>query len=67
MVVEIGVFKNWHTLTEERFLPAAARMDVFRLLLDPDVHIRRLASAMIPEASGVMIRGPTSPCPIPRP
>lgn len=46
------------SLTEERFLPAAARMDVFRLLLDPDVHIRRLASAMIPEASGVMIRGP---------
>ena len=46
------------SLTEERFLPAAARMDVFRLLLDPDVHIRRLASAMIPEASGVTIRGP---------
>ena len=46
------------SLTEERFLPAAARMDVFRLLLDSDVHIRRLASAMIPEASGVMIRGP---------
>ncbi|MBR5077543.1 MAG: HEAT repeat domain-containing protein [Victivallales bacterium] len=46
------------SLTEERFLPAAARMDVFRLLLDADVHIRRLASAMIPEASGVMIRGP---------
>ncbi|MBO7620227.1 MAG: HEAT repeat domain-containing protein, partial [Victivallales bacterium] len=31
------------SLTEERFLPAAARMDVFRLLLDSDVHIRRLA------------------------
>ena len=46
------------SLTEERFLPATARMDVFRLLLDPDVHIRRLASAIIPEASGVMIRGP---------
>ncbi len=46
------------SLTEERFLPATARMDVFRLLLDSDVHIRRLASAMIPEASGVMIRGP---------
>ena len=46
------------SLTEERFLPAMARMDIFRLLLDSDVHIRRLASAMIPEASGVMIRGP---------
>lgn len=46
------------SLTEERFLPTRARMDIFRLLLDPDVHIRRLASSMIPEASGVMIRGP---------
>ena len=46
------------SLTEERFLPAQARMDIFRLLRDPDVHIRRLASSMLPEASGVMIRGP---------
>ena len=45
------------SLTEERFLPAQARMDIFRLLRDPDVHIRRLASSMLPEASGVMIRG----------
>ena len=46
------------SLTEERYLPTQARMEIFRLLLDSDVHIRRLASSMIPEASGVMIRGP---------
>ncbi|MBP5673494.1 MAG: HEAT repeat domain-containing protein [Victivallales bacterium] len=46
------------SLTEERFLPTKARMDIFRLLRDPDVHIRRLASSMLPEASGVMVRGP---------
>lgn len=46
------------SLTEERFLPEKARMEIFRLLLDPDVHIRRLASSMIPEASGITIRGP---------
>ena len=45
------------SLTEERFLPVTARMDIFRLLLDSDVHIRRLASAMIPEASGAMLHG----------
>lgn len=45
------------SLTEDRSLPAQARMWVFRLLRDPDVHIRRLASSMIPEAVGVSIRG----------
>ena len=33
-------------------------MPVFRLLRDPDVHIRRIASALIPEASGVSLSGP---------
>lgn len=48
------------SLTEDRMLPAEARMPVFQLLLDPDVHIRRLASALIPEASGVSIAGPVA-------
>jgi len=45
-------------LTEDRIFPPAARMPVFRLLRDPDVHIRRIASALIPEACGVSLGGP---------
>ena len=45
-------------LTEDRMFPPAARIPVFRLLRDPDVHIRRIASALIPEASGVSLSGP---------
>ena len=47
-------------LTEDRRFPPAARMPVFRLLRDPDVHIRRIASALIPEASGVSLGGPVA-------
>ncbi|MBQ6473940.1 MAG: HEAT repeat domain-containing protein [Victivallales bacterium] len=45
------------SLTEERRLPDAARMPLFRMLRDPSVHIRRIASSMLPEAMGVMPRG----------
>lgn len=45
------------SLTEGPMLPASARMEIFRLLRDPDVHIRRIASSVLPEASGVVLRG----------
>lgn len=45
------------SLTEERGLPPEARMSVFHLLSDTNVHIRRLASAILPEAIGVSLRG----------
>ena len=47
-------------LTEDRMFPPGARMPVFRLLRDPDVHIRRIASALIPEASGISLSGPVA-------
>ena len=40
------------SLSEQNYLPSEARMYVFRLLEDENVHIRRLASSMLPEALG---------------
>ena len=47
-------------LTEERGLPFGAGIQVFRLLKDDNVHIRRLASSILPEALGVSLSGPVS-------
>ena len=40
------------SLSEQNYLPNEAKMHVFRLLEDEDVHIRRLASSMLPDALG---------------
>jgi len=48
------------SLTEDRVIPQAARTPLFRLLRDPSVHIRRIASSMLPEAMGVALRGPVA-------
>ena len=45
------------SLTEERMLPPEARGDIFRLLSDADVHVRRQASALLTDAMGVRLRG----------
>lgn len=41
------------SLSEQNYLPNEARMHVFRLLEDENVHIRRLASSMLPDALGI--------------
>jgi len=41
------------SLTEGNTLPQAAKPWIFRLLKDSDVHIRRLASSLLPDAIGV--------------
>ena len=41
------------SLSEQSFLPNDAKMHIFRLLGDENVHIRRLASSMLPEALGI--------------
>ena len=48
------------SLTEDRIIPQEARMPLVRMLRDPSVHIRRIASSMLPEAMGVMMHGPIS-------
>lgn len=45
------------SLTEERALPESARALVFELVTDPDVHVRRMASSMLPSAMGVRLMG----------
>ncbi len=45
------------SLTEDRSMPAEARLPVIRLLKDDDVHIRRLASSVLPDCMGVRLRG----------
>ena len=45
------------SLTEDHSLPPEARMPVMRMLQDGNVHIRRLASSMLPDCMGVRMRG----------
>ena len=45
------------SLTEDRTMPVEARMPVLRLLKDENVHIRRLASSVLPDCMGVKLRG----------
>lgn len=42
------------SLSEQSYLPEEAKMPVIGLLGDENVHIRRLASSMLPEALGIM-------------
>ncbi len=45
------------SLTEDRTMPMEARLPVVRLLKDENVHIRRLASSVLPDCMGVKLRG----------
>ena len=45
------------SLTEDRTMPMEARLPVVRLLKDENVHIRRLASSVLPDCMGIKLRG----------
>lgn len=46
------------SLAELTRFPMEAQSDLFRLLADPDVQVRRLASSLLRNALGIFIRGP---------
>lgn len=46
------------SLAEQTRFPIEAQSDLFRLLTDTDVQVRRLASSLLRNALGIFIRGP---------